>query len=186
MNQTSRFRSSGSEERRGYARIIDAVGLDIRRLEPGESVAIKAGKDDVVAMPPGEWQPYADIDALRSNDSDAADHIELLESLLLKESRARASSSLACEAPTHKVSLSGSGIAFAHNLLLQPGDNLVLGLTFFPSLEYVKVLAMVISVGGSSSPVFGGKHAARAMFTDIDAEVREQIVQHIEFVQGEM
>lgn len=186
MNQTSRFKSGGSEERRGFARILDAVGLEVRRLEPGEVVDLTDRTEDEAADATSGWQPFAGIGDLRLSSPDAALHIEKLESLLRKESDTNHASSNAREAPTHKVSLSGSGIAFAHNLLLQPGDNLVLGLTLFPSREYVRVLAMVISVGGSTGPVSGGKHAARAMFSDIDVDTREKIARHIEFVQGEM
>lgn len=186
MNQTSRFKRGGSEERRGYARVLDAVGLEIRRLEPGEVVDLTGNDEDDTVVDANDWQPFVGIEDLRARVPDAALHIEKLESILLKESAANRALSHASETPTHKVSLSGSGVAFAHNLLLQPGDNLVLGLTLFPSREFVQVLAMVISVGGSSGPVSGGKHAARAMFSDLDANTRETIVRHIEFVQGEM
>lgn len=185
MNKTSRFKNGGSEERRGYVRILDAVGLDIRRLEPGEVADVgHSGEETVVDI--SGWQPFAAIDALRSGFPSAAEHIEKLESLLRKENDVSQVSNLASEAPTHKVSLSGSGIAFAHNLVLQPGDRIVLGLTLFPSREFIEVLAMVISVGGSTGPVSGGKYAARAMFSDIDVSAREKIVEHIDFVEGEM
>lgn len=185
MNKTSRFKQSGSQERRGYHRVLDAVALDIRRLEPGEVADLGQSGEETIVDTSG-WQPFAGIDALRSSFPSAATHIEKLESLLRKAQDVSHPSSLASDAPTHKVSLSGSGIAFAHDLVLQPGDRLVLGLTLFPSREFVQVPAMVISVGGAAGPVSGGKYAARAMFSDIDASAREKIVQHIDFVQGEM
>lgn len=185
MNKTSRFKNGGTIERRGYMRVLDAVGLDIRRLEPGEVADMSHSGEETVVDTSG-WQPFTAIEALRSSFPSAAEHIEQLESLLRKENDASQVSSLASEVPNHKVSLSGSGIAFAHNLVLQPGDRVVLGLTLFPSREFLEVLAMVISVGGSTGPVSGGKYAARAMFSDIDAGAREKIIQHIDFVEGEM
>ncbi len=90
------------------------------------------------------------------------------------------------DGPTHKVSLSGSGIAFAHNKLLQPGDRIDLQLTLFPSSKLFDLRGMVISVGDSSGPVSGGEYAARAIFLKMNAAVRSEIVEHIDFVRSKL
>ena len=90
------------------------------------------------------------------------------------------------EGPTHKVSLSGSGIAFAHNKFLQPGDRVRLTLTLYPSAQTMELDAMIVSVGDASGPVSGGEYAARAVFSEISDTKRQKILSHIDYVRSQM
>ena len=137
MALTGRFSGSGSGDRRGYSRVLDAVRLTVS----------KAGE--------------------KQNDSGE-------------------DSSVLHDGPTHKVSLSGSGIAFAHNQLLQPGDRVNLQLTLYPAETELELSAMIVSVGHASGPVSGGEYAARAVFSDIESAMRKQILDHINYVRSKM
>ena len=95
-------------------------------------------------------------------------------------------SSIPEHGPTHKVSLSGSGIAFAHNHLLQPGDRVNLRLTLYPSETELALSAMIVSVGQAKGPVSGGEYAARAVFSDIESSMRKQILDHINYIRSKM
>ena len=141
MSITGRFSVSGSEERREYGRVMDAVRLQVMKTDADGEIS-----DDIVP------------DANRNLN----------------------------EGPTHKVSLSGSGIAFAHNKLLQPGDRIRLTLTFYPSEKTLKLDAMIVSVGDASGPVSGGEYAARAVFSELQDSAREDILKHINYVRSQM
>jgi hypothetical protein len=88
------------------------------------------------------------------------------------------------DTPTHKVSLSGSGIAFASDVLLQPGDEVALGLTLFPSRQLLQLTGTVVSVGEAGVHVVGGPYAARVVFTELSEASRDLIVDHISAVHS--
>ncbi|MCB1756372.1 MAG: hypothetical protein KDJ38_12665 [Gammaproteobacteria bacterium] len=184
---------TSAQDRRGFDRVLDAVGLTIRKLEPGEvadffstgEYDLYVESDTPVTNEDDSLGHFAGLEELRKSHPQAALHIEALEKRLGIQSH-KTNETPAAAYPTHKVSLSGSGIAFGHDKLLQPGDRIELGMTFFPSRNYVRALAVVISVGDSKGPALGGKYAARAVFSNMRSEVRDAILKHIRFVSGKM
>ncbi len=186
MTQVARFKK-GSDERRDYFRVLDAVGMDVYKLEPGESLASLAERAELALSDQslGDKSVFAGLSHLRKSNPEAAAYIESLEQRIDSFSQSADIQKIATR-PTHKVSLSGSGIAFAHDKLLQPGDRVGLGITFFPSGKFLNVIATVVSVGNTNGSVSGGKYAARAVFSNIDAKSRTIILEHINYVLSKM
>jgi len=185
MEQISTRFKSAHNERRSFVRVLDAIGLQIRKLEPGESPKLPIHSDG--ARSEVETQ-FSGLDDLRENSPAAAEYILALEKQLgLSSSETSLDGAIdpKLEYPTHKVSLSGSGIAFSHDQLLRPGDRVVLAITFFPSKKSISTVATLVSVGDTAS-VSGGKHAARAVFSNIDVHTRSIILEHINFVLSKM
>ncbi len=189
MTRTMNRFSNISKERRGYVRVLDAVALSVRKLEPGDlSDSSHIGIDKLITSNKNADKKvgFSDLEDLRQDNPEAAAYIENLESRLKLVSGENGKIKIRADRPTHKVSLSGSGIAFSHDQLLQPGDRVELGLTFFPSNKYVKVVATLVSVGCDVGSVFGGPHAARAVFLNINTSARSIILEHINYVLSMM
>ena len=176
MASVLRFSDNEFSERRGSARVIDAVALDVRLY--GQS----ASEHDVPAA--GAPARFAGFEALKASNPEAVKYILSLESQLGLLQR-NSDGVPHCEFPTHKVSLSSSGIAFAHDKLLQPGDRIVIDLVLFPAQKSLSIEATVVSVGGSveaGKGMRGGKYAARAIFNSLGDDDRVTLDQHIQSI----
>lgn len=89
------------------------------------------------------------------------------------------------EVPTHKVSLSLSGLAFTHDRLLEPGDRIEVDVVLFPIRKLIVAEATVVSVGGAveaGKRVGSGKYAARAIFNSLGDDDRVTLDQHIQSI----
>jgi len=165
-------------ERRDFDRVQDAVGLQVQRLHEmpaaGEVVNKSTYVDKVRRANKYDISGYADV---KRDFPAVANYVEELEErirqLLLD-------GVIPSESPTHKVSLSASGMAFADNLLLYPGEQIGLTITLFPSLRRVGCDARVISAGDAPEIANGEQHTYRLSFvriTDTDKQVLDQHVQ---------
>ncbi|MDO6459545.1 PilZ domain-containing protein [Granulosicoccaceae sp. 1_MG-2023] len=175
MATAMRFSNDQFTDRRGSARVTDAVGLDVR-LQGEER---RAGSAQPAVGAPARFAGFAELERTHP---EAVAYILSLESQLGLISRQSADAAR-CQFPTHKVSLSLSGIAFAHDRVLQPGDRIVLDLVLFPAQQPLSLPATVVSVGGtaeSGRSIRGGKYAARAAFSRLDETQRAVLDAHIQ------
>jgi len=90
---------------------------------------------------------------------------------------------VALDAPTHKSSLSSVGLAFAHEILMHPGELIALNITLFPSgreKRDIKVDARVVSANDAPEIADGDKPTYRIAFESIAEEDREFIETHVQ------
>jgi len=88
------------------------------------------------------------------------------------------------ERPSHKVSLSASGLAFADDRIMQTGDTLELNLTLFPQLQKINCRGRIVSVGDASEVSEGAKRTYRVEFTDLSADDASSIDKHVKSLEG--
>ncbi len=161
-------------ERRDYDRVQEAVGLQVRRLHElpaaGEAAPKSEPKGTVRRANKYTIEGYAEV---KRDFPAVTDYVEELEErirqLLLD-------GAMPAESPTHKVSLSASGMAFADDSLMYPGEQVGLTITLFPSLKRVACDARVVSAGTAPEVADGEKHTYRVNFvriTDADRQVLE-------------
>ncbi len=166
-------------ERRDFERVQDAVGLQVQRLHElpaaGEiQGGVSKDRNKVRRANKYDIEGYADV---KRDYPAVAGYVEELEErirqLLLD-------GAIPSESPTHKVSLSASGLAFADDVLMYPGEQVGLTITLFPSLKRVACDARVVSAGDAPEISNGEKHTYRLNFvriTDADKEVLNLHVQ---------
>lgn len=165
------------KERRSHERVQDAIGLQIERLhempaagEPASRPSTdtnirRANKYDI----PGYADVKRDYPAVASYVQELEERIRQLQLDGVKPA----------EAPTHKVSLSASGVAFADDQLLYPGELVGITLTLFPSLRRIGCDARVVSTGDAPEIANGEKHTYRMTFVRITDEDRAMINEHV-------
>lgn len=164
-------------ERRDFERVQDAVGLQVRRLHElpaaGEAQITVGAARKVRRANKYDINGYADV---KRNYPAVADYVEELEErirqLLLD-------GAIPSETPSHKVSLSASGLAFADEALMYPGEQVGLTITLFPSLKQVACDARVVSAGDAPEISNGEKHTYRLNFVRITDADKEIIHQHV-------
>jgi len=165
-------------ERRGFDRVQDAVGLQIQRLyempAAGEAVSKCLSVDKVRRANKYDIDGYADV---KRDFPAVTNYVEELEErirqLLLD-------GAIPSESPTHKVSLSASGMAFSDNLLMYPGEQIGLTITLFPSLQRVGCDARVISAGDAPEIAIGEQHTYRISFVRITDADKQALDQHVQ------
>jgi len=164
-------------ERRDYDRVQDAVGLQVQRLHElpaaGEVVNKVLPQDKVRRANKYDIKGYADV----KRDHPAVAHYvqeleERIRQLLLD-------GAIPSESPTHKVSLSASGMAFADDALMYPGEQIGLTITLFPSLRRVACDARVISAGDAPEISDGEKHTYRLSFVRITDADKQALDLHV-------
>jgi len=165
-------------ERRDADRVQDAVGLQVQRLHElpaaGEVAAKSTPVGRVRRANKYDINGYADV---KRDYPAVALYVEELEERIRQLLLDGASSS---ESPTHKVSLSASGMAFADDSLMYPGEQIGLTITLFPSLRRVACDARVVSAGDAPEIANGEKHTYRLNFvrmTDADKQALDLHVQ---------
>lgn len=164
-------------ERRDFERVQDAVGLQVKRLHElpaaGEAQSSVAAANKVRRANKYDIDGYADV---KREHPAVANYVEELEErirqLLLD-------GEIPSEAPTHKVSLSASGMAFADDILMYPGEQIGLSITLFPSLRRVACDARVVSAGDAPEISNGEKHTYRLSFVRISDADKQAIHQHV-------
>lgn len=171
---SSEERQSVSPERREYARVMDAIGLEFR----SRSVDADEADDGLPASLDGvidhyELEGYASV---KRDFPEITDYIDLLEERIRQ---LQLGGNILVESPTHKVSISASGVAFADDRLLEPGDIVPLRLTLFPELFRISCDGTVVSVGDISELANDNQHSYRIVFNNIAASDIELIDQHV-------
>ena len=169
------------EERRGFVRVQDAVGLHVHRLEdlpaagqtlspPLEVTVRKRDKYDI--------EGYA---AVRRDHPAVGQYIDDLEErirqLLLDGDEAPAM-------PSHKVSLSAGGIYFSDRILLHPGEMISLMLTLFPSGQRIGSDARIVSANDVPEVSTGDELNYRAVFVRMSDTDRQTIDEHVNKLLG--
>ncbi len=81
--------------------------------------------------------------------------------------------------PTHKISLSSVGLAFAHDVLMQPGELITVEITLFPSVHIVRADARIVAANDAPEIADGDKPTYRIAFETIDSSDRDFIEEHI-------
>lgn len=165
-------------ERRDFDRVQDAVGLQIQRLHEmpaaGEAVAKSTDMGKVRRANKYDIKGYADV---KRDYPAVAEYVEELEErirqLLLD-------GSMSSESPTHKVSLSASGLAFADDAVIYPGEQIGLTITLFPSLRRVVCDALVVSAGNAPEIANGEKHTYRLNFVRITDADKQALDSHVQ------
>ena len=168
-------------ERRDFDRVQDAVGLEVHRLHElpaaGEVPASRAPTGRVRRANKYDIDGYADV---KRDYPDVAQYVAELEErirqLLLD-------GAIPSEAPTHKVSLSASGMAFADDALMYPGEQVGLSITLFPSLRRVACDARVVSAGDAPEIADGEKHTYRLNFVRITDADKKALDEHVQYLR---
>jgi len=164
-------------ERRDFERVQDAVGLQVQRLHElpaaGEKQSSAVGESKVRRANKYDIEGYADV---KREYPAVANYVQELEErirqLLLD-------GAIPSESPTHKVSLSASGMAFADDMLMYPGEQIGLTITLFPSLKRVACDARVVSAGDAPEISNGDKHTYRLNFVRITDADKNVLHQHV-------
>lgn len=164
-------------ERRDFERVQDAVGLQVQRLHEipaaGEAANKSAPIGKVRRANKYDINGYADV---KRDYPAVANYVveleERIRQLLLD-------GAIPSETPTHKVSLSASGMAFADDSLMYPGEQVGLTITLFPSLRRVACDARVISAGDAPEIANGEMHTYRLSFVRITDADKQALDQHV-------
>jgi len=162
------------DERRRHQRVQDAVGLHVRR--PGEADD-SSGRPTVRRANRYDIKGYADV---RRDQPDVAAYIDELEErirqLLLDGEPVGA-------LPTHKVSLSAGGMAFADKRLFEPGETLGVTLTLFSQGDAgprrVAFDARVVSANDAPEVANGDRPNYRLVFEHMSDADRDALVAHV-------
>jgi len=158
--------------------VQDAVGLEVRRLHEipaaGEVSMRNQPSNRVRRANKYDIDGYADV---KRNYPAVAQYVAELEErirqLLLD-------GAIPSESPTHKVSLSASGMAFADEVLMYPGEQVGLSITLFPSLKRVACDARIVSAGEAPEIADGEKHTYRLSFVRITDEDKKVLNDHVQ------
>lgn len=164
-------------ERRDFDRVQDAVGLQVQRLHElpaaGEAQTSVASASRVRRANKYDIEGYANV---KREYPAVAGYVEELEERIRQLLLDGANPS---ESPTHKVSLSASGIAFADDVLMYPGEQIGLTITLFPSLKRVACDARVVSAGDAPEISNGEKHTYRLNFVRITDADKKALDLHV-------
>jgi len=165
------------DERREYDRVQDAVGLQVQRLHEmsaaGEASNQSAPIGQVRRANKYDISGYADAKREYPAVTQYVDELEeRIRQLLLD-------GATPSESPTHKVSLSANGMAFADDSLMYPGEQIGITITLFPSLHRVACDARVISAGDAPEIANGEKHTYRLSFVRMTDADKQALDQHV-------
>ena len=176
-------------EKRASQRVRDAIGLELSVVSTPAGPDLTPDSKPVLSVASGQPRQrirkynkyaikgYADV---KRDQPAVADYIDELEerirTLLLQGDRTS-------EHPTHKVSLSASGLAFAENEVFEVDAILSLRMTLFPSLAHIECLGRIISAGDAPEVGQSSKHTYRLTFIDISAEDQDVVDKHVQVLQ---
>ncbi len=164
------------QERRSYQRVQDAVGLRIQRLHELPAAGDANEKQTARRVrKPNKYDITGYAEVKREYPA-VAEYVgeleERIRQLLLNGAQP-------ADRPTHKVSLSASGMAFADDALMYPGELIGITITLFPSLKQVACDARVVSAGDAAEIAHGDKHTYRINFVRITDDDKAGLDQHV-------
>ncbi len=172
--KTGRF----STERRSDARVQDAVALEVLALKDlpaaGDPARPAGATPRVRVANKYDIEGYADV---KRDHPAVADYIVRLEERIRQLNMD--ASPVMSQVPTHKVSLSASGLAFADNQVFLIGDMVTVKVTLFPSKVQVQADATIVTVDDVSGLALNGEHTYRAQFNRISEQDAEALQQHV-------
>ena len=93
---------------------------------------------------------------------------------------------VAPDTPTHKVSLSRSGLAFADQVFYEEGSELNVSLFLFPSKEKEDCQIKIISVGDAPEVSNGDWPTYRAVFSELPEDQADLLSQHVDNLLSKM
>lgn len=163
-------------ERREFARVMDAVGLQIVALADYNPTSAVAGLGDSRRVRVSNKYDIPGYGDVRRDHPAVSDYIDALEERIRELSLDRATTP---ERPTHRVSLSASGMAFADQRMFEPGDQLHLLITLFPDLHRVETEAVVVNVGVEAELASGDLHTYRLAYMNMDPDSVQLINGHV-------
>jgi len=164
-------------ERREFDRVQDAVALQISRLH--ELPAAGEAKIQQVEDAPVRRVYKYDIDGYAEVKRDypaVANYVDELEERIREFLLDGAQPT---STPTHKVSLSASGMAFADDMLLYPGEVIGINVTLFPSATRISCDARILSAGEAPEVANGEKHTYRLQFVRISDADKAFVDSHV-------
>ncbi|MBX2882384.1 MAG: PilZ domain-containing protein [Granulosicoccus sp.] len=174
-------------ERRSFERVQDAVALQVRKLTDEPAAGEPKPKDNgsgsqrkaVRKANKYDIEGYAEVKRQYPQVATYIDELEeRIRQLLL------GGGSIA-ETPSHKVSLSAGGLAFADDILLHPGQLVSVALCLFPSMTKIGCDARVISANDAPEIANGDKPTYRITFVRMTDEDRNAVVSHVsQLLQG--
>lgn len=181
---------AGVTERRGRDRINDAVGLVVIEVDAdgrgGSPANLQSSVNSLFSnvTPVKQLDKYdlAGFAEVKANYPEVADYISSLEEALRT---ARLNGDLPDICPTHKVSLSSSGLAFADNRLFDSSKTLRLSLLLSPEKVEIHCLARIVSINDAPEVGEGDKHTYRVEFTEIADRDRALIDKHVQGILQE-
>lgn len=164
-------------ERRDFDRVQDAVALQICRLHelPAAGEVRKQVNEDTSVRRVNKYdiEGYAEVKRDYPAVAGYVDELEeRIREFLLDGAEPTA-------VPTHKVSLSASGMAFADDMLLYPGEVVGINVTLFPSERRISCDARVLSAGEAPEVADGEKHTYRLQFVRISDADKACINKHV-------
>ncbi len=83
------------------------------------------------------------------------------------------------ERPSHKISLSSVGVAFAHDILMRPGELISIYITLFPSKHTIRADGRIVSANTAPEISDGDKPTYRVSFESIEDTDRKVIEAHV-------
>lgn len=162
-------------ERRQFVRIMDAVGFEYSVLK-GDEIEVYSGverRSRVRVVNKYDIEGYADV---KRDYSDVADYIARLEERIRQLVLVGGPSA---EAPTHQVSLSAGGMAFADDQLLIPGARIGIQLTLFPEMFRIVCKGKLVAVNDASVHATDNQHYYHVEFYGIAVEDQKRIDEHV-------
>jgi len=122
---------------------------------------------------------FSDTDAVRA-ERRLHRRVQDAVGLTLRALGESVAASPAATAPTHKVSLSGGGVAFSDSRLLEPGETLEIVLTLFPAGRAIVGEARVVLANEAPEVADGDRPTYRLLFTRLDDADRSALLAHVE------
>lgn len=175
---------AGREERRRDIRVHDAVGLHLQRLDEMSAAGETQQSSEPAPRVRTRRANKYSIEGwgnVRREYPQVAAYIDELEErirqLLLDGDPIE-------RAPTHKVSLSAGGMAFADKRLFEPGEVVGVTLTLFPSGRRVGTDARIVSANDAPEVANGDRPNYRLLFVRMSDADRHALDKHIAALSG--
>lgn len=175
-------KAQSQKERRGHRRVHDAVALQLQRIRDlpaaGEPRPARPAAPEFRRANKYDIEGYAEVKRHHPAVAAYVDELEeRIRQLLIDTDRTP-------EMPTHKVSLSASGMALADDIHLVPGEWVSVSMVLFPSMDRIACDAQVVSAGDAPEIANGDKPTYRLMFVRMTDADRAVLACHVDSLLG--
>ncbi len=179
-------------DRRSYFRIGDAVALTVRAFPEDGLEDIKAqlerdrlqfGLHNQLNLERDKTRPT--LRKIQAKYPEVGDFLQMLENRFSLLADAVCQDESLPKAPTHKVSLSGSGLLFGHDKPLQENEWVKFVLTLFPDRVRIHGLGKIVATGRDVEDEPSGDYPSAMEFVELLEIDREIIVKHVQHLQFE-